>query len=73
MFTELVQGRYYSRQQALALQQLPMVQDVFSEQPAVVHPVDPLSNVFKKGRRARAWDELRFAAQLLLATLQEHS
>lgn len=73
LFTELVQGRYYSRQQAMALQQLPLVRADFAEQPAVVHPVDPLSNVFRKGRRSRAWGTLRCEAQLLLTQLQERS
>jgi hypothetical protein len=73
LFTELVQGRCYSRQQALALQQLPKVRASFAEQPAVVHPVDPLKNVFGEGGRSREWGALRREAQLLLEQLQQSS
>jgi hypothetical protein len=79
MFTELVGGKYYSSQQAHKLQRLGWLdyrfKKQFSVKPAVVHPVDPLSNVLaqEQGRRFELWGMLRREALLLLQQLKQFS
>lgn len=81
LFTELARGRYYSREQALMLQELsrysvePVGRLLFRVQPVVVHPVDPLCSVFSQDGVARftAWGQLKHEAKLLLQQLQECS
>lgn len=66
LFTELAGGTYYSRQQALALQQLGFWDSSSSRgQPLVIHPVDPTCSVFNLGSPFELWAELRQAAELL--------
>lgn len=78
MFTDMIRSPPYSEQQALALQQLakrgtwPGHEGLYSAQPVVLHPVDPLCNVFDQpeGHRFELWADLGTeAAQLMLALM----
>jgi hypothetical protein len=80
LFTKLAGGRYYSKGQALSLLSLGQrgiwqksSEGLFSTQPLVVHPVDPLCHVFAQEDqyRFRLWGEFALAAKELLRRLQE--
>jgi hypothetical protein len=79
LFTELAGGRYYSRGQVLSLLRLGQRgiwgqgSGLFSVQPVVMHPVDPLCNVFAQEEqyRFRLWGEFAMNAKKLLRQLQE--
>jgi hypothetical protein len=74
LFTDLAGGKYYSQQQALALQLLGLWTTTSSNssssrglgQPLVVHPVDPTCSVFDQAVAPfELWAEVGRAAQLL--------
>jgi len=78
LFTGLASSKYYSRQQAEALQQLaqrgrwPGHEGLFKARPVVIHPVEPLCNVFDQQERFRfkLWEVLGKEARQLQLQLQ---
>jgi len=78
LFTGLANSKYYSRQQAEALQQLaqrgrwPDHEGLFKARPVVIHPIDPLCNVFDQQEpfRFMLWEVLGDEAEQLQLQLQ---
>jgi hypothetical protein len=82
LFTHLPSAVFYKRQQALQLQKLVQTTspskawDSCKGQPVVVHPVDPLYNVFDQQpdrRLFQLWQQLGEAALRLQTDLQERN
>eukprot|EP00775_Hariotina_reticulata_P011640 gene11640-11785_t len=82
MFTESQAAVFYTRQQALQLQELLLVTspskawDACRGQPVLVHPIDPLFNVFDQrpySRPFELWQQFGEAALQLQTDLQECS
>lgn len=75
LFTAMAGNKYYSRQQAVALQSLAKqgfwpssgTAGLFAVRPVVIHPVDPLSTVFgqQPAHRFTLWRQLGEEASLL--------
>lgn len=79
LFTDMAHEKYYSEQQAAALQAILREQspqdlwDACRGQPVVVHPIDPLCSVFNQQVQFELWEEFGQAAAELAHDLRRKS
>lgn len=80
LFTSMAREKYYTRQQALELQAVLQVTapretwwGASRGQPVVVHPIDPLFNIFNQTVQFKLWEEFSAAAAELAYDLKHES